>query len=83
MEDLLFYLLEGLVRAGKVVRSENKIANEDALKIELKCSEGHFVATFAVLRSELNSIREEYNMRRRFLCESERVNLDKLFNALQ
>lgn len=83
MEDLLFYLLEGLVRSGKIVLCNEKIAGEDALRIELECSEGHYITSFTILRSELNCIREEYENRKQFMCDSEITEFDKLFNALQ
>lgn len=82
MENLLFFLLEGLIRSGKIVICDGKIAGEDALTIELYCSEGHYVTSFTILRSELNCIRDVFNNRLPYLCDSEIAVFNKLFNAL-
>lgn len=82
MKNLLFYLLGGLVATGKIVLCEEKIAGQDALRIELECSEGHFVKSFVILRSELNCIRNEFNKRLPYMCDSEIADFCKLFNAL-
>lgn len=82
MENFLFYLLEVLVRSGKIVHCNEKVAGEDALRIELYCSEGHYAQSFTILRSELNCIREEYENRKMYMCDSEIADFNKLFNAL-
>ena len=82
MEDLLFYFVEGLVDAGKVVRVNGKVAGEDALQIVMECSEGHYIKSFVLLRSELNVIREVYKDREPYMCYSEIADFCKLFNAM-
>lgn len=82
MENLLFYLLGGLLTSGKIVLCNEKVAGEYALRIELECGEGHYLTSFTILRSELNCIREEYEYRKMYMCDSEIADFDKLFNAL-
>lgn len=82
MENLLFYLLGGLISVGEIVLCDEKIAGQDAVRIELNCSDGHFVTSFVILRSELNGIRDEYYNRLPYMCDSEIADFHKLFNAL-
>lgn len=82
MENLLFYLLGGLLMSGKVVLCDEKVAGQDALRIELECSEGHYVASFTILRSELNGIRSAFYDRLPYMSDSEIADFHRLFNAL-
>lgn len=81
MENLCFYLLDGLLECGTIVPCETKVAGEDAWRIEVEV-DGRFVHSWCLLRSEIHVIRDYYNERKAYMCDSERAKIDKLIALL-
>lgn len=81
MEDLLFYLLDGLLSSSTIVPYSFKVAGEDAWKIEISV-DGHFACSWCILRSEIRMIRDYYEERKGWMCDSERAKIDKLIALL-
>lgn len=81
MENLCFYLLDGLLECGTIVPCETKVAGEDAWRIEIEVDE-HFVRSWCLLRSEICLIRDCYEERKLWMSFCERANVERLLAVL-
>lgn len=81
MENMLFYLLDGLLTCGDIVPSTMKTAGEDAWRIDVELN-GRFVHCWTLLRSEIRVIRDAYEERKAYMCDNERERIEKLISVL-
>lgn len=81
MENLLFYLLDGLLTCGEIVPCDGLVAGEDAWRIDVELGE-RFVHCWTLLRSDINKIRYAYEEQKEFMCDSDRERIEKLIAVL-
>lgn len=81
MENLLFYLLGEFLACSTIVKCDTDVAGEDAWRIEIEY-DGHFVHSCTLLRSEIRLVRDYYEERKLYMCDSERADFDKLIAVL-
>lgn len=81
MENFLFYLLDGVLKSCTITPCSSKVAGEDAWMLEISV-DGRFAFSWCILRSEIRMIRDHYEERKDYMCDSERANFDKLIALL-
>lgn len=82
MENLLMYVIIGLLEVGNVEPCEYKVAGQDAWRICVEL-DGRYVMSRTFLRSELLELRELYqNVFVCVLSDCECALLEKLFAVL-
>lgn len=81
MENLMFYVLEGLLKCGRIVPYEYQVAGEDAWRIEVEC-DGSYVHSWSFLRSEIRVIRDSYELRKAYMYDDECKLIERLISVL-
>ena len=81
MENLMFYVLEELLKCGRIVPCEEKLAGEDAWRIEVEF-DGSFVHSWCLLRSEIRVIRDSYELRKAYMYDDECELIERLISVL-
>lgn len=76
MENLVFYLVENLLKFGEVEKCNYKLGCEDAFLIYIEN------ANFVLTRSEIMLLKEECENRLAYMSDDECVIWNKLFNLL-
>lgn len=82
MEDLFFYVLDGLLEIGYLEKCATKIGGKEAFRLMVERWDGCFITSFVFFRSDIELIREAYDKRRQNLTVDERVRFDKFFALL-
>lgn len=81
MEELMFYLLDGLLVCGEIVPCDGFVAGEEAWRIDVVVGE-RFVHCWTLLRSDIIKIRYAYEERKEYMCKSDCQRIEKLIAVL-